>query len=326
MGVPYSEDCCDDVEIAAEVEWSNISNVPSYITTDWSVDQGDTNIDANNIPLLSYAPNTLAANGTPGLSNFNFNQTRKQKLDTIANAAQVNVQANWDETDNTSDSYIHSKPTLFSGSYNDLDDKPTLFSGSYTNLLNVPTNLATTSDLASKQNTIILQNNAVNPLDTSQVGSLSFGSGANANTLIYTPATPVITVTTHLAPLASPALTGTPTVNGQVIKVNTGDGALTEKNFTTALQTKLAGIADNADVTPSWVPPSDPGYQTVSDVTAAISGKQDTLSNGVGVSIQNNSVNIAQDVGPSSNVQFGGLTLSGGISSAGTLQIYDRIK
>ena len=101
MGVPYSEDCCDNVEIAAKVEWSGILNVPSYITTDWSVDQGDTNIDANNIPLLSYAPNTLAANGTPGLSNFNFNQTRKQKLDTIANAAQVNVQANWDETDNT---------------------------------------------------------------------------------------------------------------------------------------------------------------------------------------------------------------------------------
>ena len=114
MGVPYSEACCDEVEIAAKVEWSGILNVPSYITTDWSVDQGDTNIDANNIPLLSYAPNTLAANGTPGLSNFNFNQTRKQKLDTIENAAQVNVQADWDEVVNTSDSYIRGKPTLFS--------------------------------------------------------------------------------------------------------------------------------------------------------------------------------------------------------------------
>ena len=139
MGVPYSEDCCDDVEIAAKVDWSGIFNVPSYITTDWSVDQGDTNIDANNIPLLSYAPNTLAANGTPGLSNFNFNQTRKQKLDSIENAAQVNVQADWDETDNTSDSYIHSKPTLFSGYYDDLNNKPTLFSGSYNDLQNTPT-------------------------------------------------------------------------------------------------------------------------------------------------------------------------------------------
>ena len=456
MGVPYSEGCSDDVEIAAEVDWSNISNVPSYITTDWSVDQGDTNIDANNIPLLSYAPNTLASNGTPGLSNFNFNTTRKQKLDSIENGAQVNVQANWDEADNTSDSYIHSKPTLFSGSYSDLLNRPSVttttsmtsvgfnvgqnaegnltafgrgagntannghicigelsgnrgssgaisigynthathpgsvvihgkdldgFSSSATdafyidplrtlnaldetpgdmkiNMYNtstkeifltdnlfvpgntklngtlevsngvgsgtqVLTSNGTTLTWKNGTQTFLIENNAVNPLDTSQVGSLSFGSGANANTLIYTPATPVITVTTHLAPLVSPALTGTPTVNGQVIKVNTGDGALTDKNFTAELQTKLAGIADNADVTPSWVPPSDPGYQTVSDVTAAISGKQDTLSNGVGVSIQNNSVNIAQDVGPSSNVQFGGLTLSGGISSAGMLQIYD---
>ena len=41
-----------------------------------------------------------------------------------------------------------------------------------------------------------------------------------------------------------------------------GDGALTQKNFTTALNTKLAGIADNADVTPTWVPTSNPNYVT----------------------------------------------------------------
>ena len=64
------------------------------------------------------------------------------------------------------------------------------------------------------------------------------------------------------APLASPALTGTPTVGGTAIKVNVGDGALTEKNFTTDLNTKLTGIADNADVTPTWVPTSNPNYVT----------------------------------------------------------------
>ena len=144
---------------SATADWSLISNKPANLV-DWTQDQGDVNINANNLPLLNYAPNTLASNGTAGLSSFNFNQSRKDKL---------------------------------------------------------------------------------------------------------------------------------------------------------------AGIAENADVTPLWVTEADPGYIT----TAAISGKQDTLSNGVGVSIQNNSVNIAQDVGPSSNVQFGGLTLSGGISSAGTLQIYD---
>jgi hypothetical protein len=57
---------------------------------DWTTDQGDTNIDANNIPLLPYAPNQLASNGTPGLTNFNLNSTRKLKLDSIEENAQVN--------------------------------------------------------------------------------------------------------------------------------------------------------------------------------------------------------------------------------------------
>jgi hypothetical protein len=41
-----------------------------------------------------------------------------------------------------------------------------------------------------------------------------------------------------------------------------GDGGLTQKNFTTTLKTKLDGIATGADVTPSWVPATDPGYLT----------------------------------------------------------------
>jgi hypothetical protein len=43
-----------------------------------------------------------------------------------------------------------------------------------------------------------------------------------------------------------------------------GDGGLTQNNFTNALKTKLDGIATGADVTPSWVPATDPGYLTSS--------------------------------------------------------------
>jgi hypothetical protein len=87
-------------------------------------------------------------------------------------------------------------------------------------------------------------------------GGLNLTNG----TITYIPPAPVNL--SPYAPLASPALTGTPTVGGTAIKVNVGDGALTEKNFTTALNTKLAGIADNADVTPTWVPTSNPNYAT----------------------------------------------------------------
>ena len=95
------------------------------------------------------------------------------------------------------------------------------------------------------------------------------------------------------APLASPALTGTPTVGGTAIKVNVGDGALTEKNFTTDLNTKLTGIADNADVTPTWVPTSNPNYVTSAQapletpVIATPSGTGNlTLTSNTGVNTQ----------------------------------------
>ena len=45
-----------------------------------------------------------------------------------------------------------------------------------------------------------------------------------------------------------------------------GDGGLTQKNFTTTLKNKLDGIASGADVTPSWVPATDPGYSTATGV------------------------------------------------------------
>jgi len=41
-----------------------------------------------------------------------------------------------------------------------------------------------------------------------------------------------------------------------------GDGGLTQKNFTSTLKTKLDGIATGADVTPSWIPATDPSYLT----------------------------------------------------------------
>jgi len=52
------------------------------------------------------------------------------KLDGIAAGAEVNVQSDWDQTDDTQDDYIKNKPNLAqvatSGSYNDLSDKPSI--------------------------------------------------------------------------------------------------------------------------------------------------------------------------------------------------------
>lgn len=65
-----------------------------------------------------------------GLSENDFTNAYKTKLDGIATGAEVNVQSNWNETDTGSDAFIQNKPNLAtvatSGSYNDLSDKPTI--------------------------------------------------------------------------------------------------------------------------------------------------------------------------------------------------------
>ena len=100
-GVPYEETS------KLVVNWEDIINKPdSFI--DWTVDQNDININANNIPVLPYATNQLASNGTSGLSNFNFNQTRKDKLASIESGAEVNVNSDWNAT--SGDAQILNKP------------------------------------------------------------------------------------------------------------------------------------------------------------------------------------------------------------------------
>ena len=81
--------------------------------------------------------------------------------------------------------------------------------------------------------------------------------------------------------------------------------------------------SSNADVTPSWVPTTDPGYQTASDVTTAVSGKQDTLSNGVGVTIHNNTVSIGQSVSNSASPIFNQLTLGNAGINEGVINLQD---
>lgn len=60
----------------------------------------------------------------------NYTTTDKNKLSGIASGAEVNVQSDWNQLDNTKDDYIKNKPTLStvatSGSYNDLSNKPTI--------------------------------------------------------------------------------------------------------------------------------------------------------------------------------------------------------
>jgi hypothetical protein len=91
-------------------DWNSITNKPSdEAFVDWTQDQGDTNINANNYINTTYS---LASNGQAGLTNFNFTEARKNKLAAIAEGAQVNVQSDWNETDTNANAFIQNKPTI----------------------------------------------------------------------------------------------------------------------------------------------------------------------------------------------------------------------
>lgn len=82
-------------------------------------------ITALGIPAQDTTYNT-ATQSASGL----MSSTDKTKLDGIASGAEINVQSDWSQSDNTADDFIKNKPTLAtvatSGSYNDLSDTPTI--------------------------------------------------------------------------------------------------------------------------------------------------------------------------------------------------------
>ncbi len=104
MALPY-----ESYNIASStISWYDITDKPSS-QIDWTVDQDDININPENYINTTY---TVANNGTLGLTNYNFSEARKNKLNGIATGAQVNVKSNWNEDDQSSDSFIVGKPSI----------------------------------------------------------------------------------------------------------------------------------------------------------------------------------------------------------------------
>ena len=82
--------------------------------------------DANGVASIHCSYLSTATTSADGL----MSSSDKTKLDGISSGAEVNVQANWAETDNTLDSYIQNKPNLATvattGEYSDLLHVPDL--------------------------------------------------------------------------------------------------------------------------------------------------------------------------------------------------------
>ena len=62
--------------------------------------------------LIPELPDNIVTDASYVHTDNNFTTTLKNKLDGIASGAEVNVQANWNETNSSSDAYIQNKPTI----------------------------------------------------------------------------------------------------------------------------------------------------------------------------------------------------------------------
>lgn len=221
------------------------------------------------------------------------------KLNGIASGAEVNVQANWTESNSSSDAYIQNKPTLAtvatSGSYNDLSNKPTIpaaqvnsdwnANSGVAQILNKPA-LATVAtsgsynDLSNKP-TIPTVNNATLTIQKNgtSVGTFTANASANVTANITVPTqTSDLTnnsgfLTSSTAVTSFNGSTGAITYTAPVTSVNGSTGAITGLQTTSNLVTSVSGSSTN-----SQYPSAKLFYDTIGNVETILN----TLNNGGG--------------------------------------------
>lgn len=81
----------------------------SQVQSDWA----QTNNQA--VDYIKNKPQNLVQDASYVHTDNNFTNSDKDKLDGIESGAEVNVQSDWNVTDNTSDAFIRNKPTIPSG-------------------------------------------------------------------------------------------------------------------------------------------------------------------------------------------------------------------
>ena len=122
-------EAADSVTIAA--------TVPAQQQANW------TEADNTSVQYIQNKPANLVQDASYVHTDNNFTNADVSKLAGIASGAEVNVQSDWTEADNTADSYIQNKPTLAT----------VATSGSYTDLLNTP-DLSLKEDVANKAQSV----------------------------------------------------------------------------------------------------------------------------------------------------------------------------
>ena len=177
---------------------------------------------------------TSATTSTPGL----MSAADKAKLDGISATAEVNVQANWSQTNSEADDYIQNKPdlsiyaeseavtTALSGKVDKETGKSLMSTDEHTKLFGIETGAQVNTVTGVKGSNEAEYRTGNISITKGNVGLGNVDNTADAD-----------------KPISTAAQTA---LDGKVDKI-TGKG-LSEANFTDAEKTKLAGIAAGAEV------------------------------------------------------------------------------
>lgn len=89
----------------------NKPNIPSSVVVDTTYDGTSENAQAGTAVAQAISTKVDKVDGK-GLSENDFTNADKAKLDGIETGAEANVQADWSQSDSTADDYIKNKPTI----------------------------------------------------------------------------------------------------------------------------------------------------------------------------------------------------------------------
>ena len=239
----YNKTAIDNA-LAGKADVANIPDVSNFVTTAALAEKQDALTAGDNISIetingeltISATDTTYSAATTsaPGL----MSAADKAKLDGISATAEVNVQADWSQTDSDADDYIRNKPdltvyaessavtTALSGKVDKETGKSLMTADEHTKLSGIETGAQVNTVTGVKGS-----NEAEYRTGNVSITKGNVGLGNVDNTADTD------------KPISTAAQTA---LDGKVDKI-TGKG-LSEANFTDAEKTKLAGIAAGAEV------------------------------------------------------------------------------
>ena len=311
-----------------DADKSKLGGIESGAEVNVQANWNETNSSSDS--YIQNKPQNLVQDASYVHTDNNFTNADKSKLDGIESGAEANVQANWNETNSSSDSYIQNKPDLSQyATTTDLADKADKVAsatnghlagldsnGNLTDSGIAASDVATQSDLIGKQDTLTTGPNIdiINNVISTEKTVVAAGQNVSVSSSLDS-LTRTVTYTVNASGAAAQIQSDWTQTNDQSVDYIKNKPDLSQYATTTDVSGKadkvvgatnghLAGLDSSGNLTDSGIAATD--VATQSD----LSGKQDTLTPGSNVTITNNVIS-ATDTNTHRPIQLGGSQILG---------------